>query len=252
MRRSLPLSRRRSHCRNRRFRGFTLIELLVVIAIISLLVSILVPSLQKAKGLAKEVVCLNNQRTIYAGHMFYAEDHEDWQVTVFMYWDPPNNPYEVYRWNWWLTYNEYLPWGEGEYANRHSPVAFCPLDGEFDTGCQYARNQYGHLCTFRMEDIVNPTDKVLTGDSYDAPSLSTDYIAFGRGALWNWEDDVKGYSPHGRHENGRGLFSFMDGHGGSYTEEEKPNDGEKDLDSWRIPCGYKYGSSGEMEFFSNM
>jgi len=44
----------------RQKKGFTLIELLVVIAIIALLLAILMPSLQKAKQIARDVVCRSN------------------------------------------------------------------------------------------------------------------------------------------------------------------------------------------------
>jgi prepilin-type N-terminal cleavage/methylation domain-containing protein len=60
----------------KRKNGFTLIELLVVIAIISLLVSILVPSLQKAKELAKRVSCLSNLKQIGIGMHIYADDND--------------------------------------------------------------------------------------------------------------------------------------------------------------------------------
>jgi len=49
---------------NRGMRGFTLIELLVVISIIALLLAILMPSLQAAKGQAKSVLCSANQKQI--------------------------------------------------------------------------------------------------------------------------------------------------------------------------------------------
>ena len=56
--------------------GFTLIELLVVIAIISLLVSILLPSLQRAKEVAKTVTCAFNLCHLHYGATLYMEDSD--------------------------------------------------------------------------------------------------------------------------------------------------------------------------------
>ena len=57
--------------------AFTLIELLVVITILSLLVSILLPSLQKAKQLARDVICASNLRNIGLGWRFYLDDNNE-------------------------------------------------------------------------------------------------------------------------------------------------------------------------------
>jgi prepilin-type N-terminal cleavage/methylation domain-containing protein/prepilin-type processing-associated H-X9-DG protein len=56
-----------------RRRGFTLIELLVVVAIIALLVSILLPSLSAAKGMAKRTVCETNLRGIGLATQYYMD-----------------------------------------------------------------------------------------------------------------------------------------------------------------------------------
>jgi prepilin-type N-terminal cleavage/methylation domain-containing protein len=59
-------------------KGFTLIELLVVVAIIALLISILLPSLSRARELAKRAVCASNMRGIGQGLHIYANDNTEW------------------------------------------------------------------------------------------------------------------------------------------------------------------------------
>jgi len=94
-------------------RGFTLIELLVVVSIIALLIAILLPSLQRARGQARATVCLTNIRTISHGWHMYADQYGDMGVPHKPASETggltnPNNWYEVvnglkYRPSWVAT-----------------------------------------------------------------------------------------------------------------------------------------------------
>src|SRR5436853_6813988 len=59
-------------------RGFTLVELLVVIGIIALLISILLPALNKARESARQVQCLSNMKQLSVAVVSFANEHKGW------------------------------------------------------------------------------------------------------------------------------------------------------------------------------
>lgn len=57
-------------------RGFTLVELLIVVGIIAVLISLLLPSLHRAREGARQAVCMSNLRQLGVGMYSYASENE--------------------------------------------------------------------------------------------------------------------------------------------------------------------------------
>ena len=62
--------------RTRSRQAFTLVELLVVIGIIAIMISILMPALNRARDKARGVQCMSNMRQIYMACQMFAQDNK--------------------------------------------------------------------------------------------------------------------------------------------------------------------------------
>ncbi|MGF1632470.1 MAG: prepilin-type N-terminal cleavage/methylation domain-containing protein [Phycisphaerae bacterium] len=76
--------------------GFTLVELLVVIGIIALLISILLPSLSRAREQANAVDCSSGMRQLGVGFLFYIDENRGWLP-------PDSAPKTLMNYNRWFT-----------------------------------------------------------------------------------------------------------------------------------------------------
>ena len=150
--------------------AFTLIELLVVVSIIALLVSILIPSLNTSREIAKRVVCASNQHQIGLGLLLYAESNNSYLPEAYQ------NPDTV----WWYhrtieavaaqmgMFNEqetkYGPYGF-DLTPRYGAVFACPSSKE-DPSPVYGYPRWYHA------DIANTSYFLVTlNSSYDVATF---------------------------------------------------------------------------------
>ncbi|WP_428940469.1 prepilin-type N-terminal cleavage/methylation domain-containing protein [Fontivita pretiosa] len=96
MSRPLRNSAKRSAIRG----AFTLVELLVVIGIIAVLISVLLPSLSKAREAANRTACLSNMRQLTTGWIMYANEHKG--ALVFAETGSASDPTNVDKQDGWV------------------------------------------------------------------------------------------------------------------------------------------------------
>ncbi|HAI13054.1 MAG TPA: hypothetical protein DCM28_15210 [Phycisphaerales bacterium] len=156
-----PILSRTKHCKTS---GFTLIELLVVISIISLLVSILLPSLAAARKTSRRIQCLNKTRQTQLGIAMYASDFRDYFPT-----DTASAGAEP----WIILVADYLN-QNSTHSYTFRPLYQCPEKLTHITNAsdwKFWFTDYGiHralINNVRTSDIQKPSNLFLLGDYYD-------------------------------------------------------------------------------------
>jgi prepilin-type N-terminal cleavage/methylation domain-containing protein/prepilin-type processing-associated H-X9-DG protein len=150
---------------NRNRQAFTLVELLVVIGIIALLISILLPSLSKAREQAKTVQCASNLRQIWTAEQMYASMFKGYYIPS------TGGTGSAQNFNWWgiqmigSTYGVKRTGGSGaeqsSAVDRIAKMLDCPsTDRGLPTPGSYSGDYTynSNLGDFRGENTADTTN----------------------------------------------------------------------------------------------
>lgn len=162
------MSKRHKICADNEMAGdfsaaFTLIELLVVISIIAILMSILLPSLGRARESARRIVCASNLKSLHQATMLYANNYND-QFPVFglakVNKENFDGKHELNIWrDYLLPYVETKGGKDGYLASNREEIFHCPSDKEGlveDYSLAYSYVANNHCSPFNALKTVNP------------------------------------------------------------------------------------------------
>jgi prepilin-type N-terminal cleavage/methylation domain-containing protein/prepilin-type processing-associated H-X9-DG protein len=173
--------------------GFSLVELLVVIAIIALLLSILTPSLMRAKSIAMRIRCSHNLKQIHLAMNLYTNANDNTYpcaqdpLPPRLLGEDKSGGYWLWMGRGWRSFIR--PYLDDNIDPNNPSVLFCPQDRiskekyestsyAYSMAFYHSSNQidqmnsptetYGAVSppgiAQRVSDVGNPAGKILIGD----------------------------------------------------------------------------------------